>query len=287
MDRTWRGLGNQAATQKVKDVTDAYLRLADAEAPGLIEGLYLTGSAVLEDFRPNTSDIDFVAVTAAPLDKTAIAALVKARARLRKLFPRQRVDELYVTWDELKHEPHSACNAVTWQTLAHYGIACRGPRPADLGIRIDPQALTRWTLDNLDTYWRPLLNRASRFRSPRSWIALTGYGAGWIVLGISRLHYTLATGDIISKEGAGIYALETFPAKWHRVVNECLRIRRADQARPDITSAIAELCGRHGESLYRTPFSRSRDVLAFGRMVITDAHQLHSGTLKRPPEAVK
>lgn len=276
MDQTRRSLGRETATQEVKDVTDAYLHLADAEAPGLIEGLYLTGSAVLDDFRPNTSDIDFVAVTAAPLEKAAIAALAKGRARLRKRFPRPPVDELYVTWDELKHEPHSACNAVTWQTLAHYGIACRGPHPSDLGIRTDPQALTRWTLHNLDTYWRPLLNCSSRFLSPRSWIALTGYGAAWIVLGISRLHYTLATGDIISKEGAGLYALRTFPEKWHRVVNECLRIRRADQARPDFASALAELFGRHDESLYRTPFSRRRDVVAFGNMVIASA------TLKRP-----
>jgi hypothetical protein len=271
MDQTRRSLERETATQEVKDAAGAYLHLADAEAPGLIEGLYLTGSAVLDDFRLNTSDIDLVTVTARPLDQTASALLERARSRLRKLFPRALFDDLYVTWDELKHEPLSACNAVTWQTLAHYGIACRGPQPADLEIRIDPQALTRWTLHNLDTYWRPLLNRSAGFISPRSWIALTGYGAVWIVLGISRLHYTLATGDIISKEGAGLYALKTFPAKWHRVVNECLRIRRADQARPDVASAIAELFGRHGESLYRTPFLRRRDVLAFGRMVISDA----------------
>src|SRR5882762_10419836 len=115
MDQTRGSLGREAATQEVKEVVDAYLHLADAEAPGLIEGLYLTGSAVLNDFRPNTSDIDFVAVTATPLDKAAIAALAKARARLRKLFPRPPFDELCVTWDELKHEPHSACNAVIWQ----------------------------------------------------------------------------------------------------------------------------------------------------------------------------
>jgi len=259
--------------QQVNDVTAAFLQLADAEAPGLIEGLYLTGSAALDDFRPNTSDIDFVAVTATPLDKAAIAALTRARGRLRKRFSRPFFEGLYVTWDELKHEPHSACDAVTWQTLAHYGIACRGPRPADLGIWTDRPMLTRWTLDNLDTYWRRLLNRSSNFLSPRSWMALTGYGAVWIVLGISRLHYTLATGDIISKEGAGLYALRTFPEKWHRVVNECLRIRRADQARPDIASALAELFGRHDESLYRTQFARRRDVLAFANMVIA---------LKRP-----
>jgi len=52
MDQTRRSVGNQAATQEVNDFTDAYLHLADAEAPGLIEGLYLAGSVVLDDFRP-------------------------------------------------------------------------------------------------------------------------------------------------------------------------------------------------------------------------------------------
>jgi hypothetical protein len=51
----------------VADVADAYMNAVEAEAPGLLEGLYLTGSAALGDFRPHTSDIDFVAVTATRL----------------------------------------------------------------------------------------------------------------------------------------------------------------------------------------------------------------------------
>ena len=273
MDQTRRGVGHKTATQEVKNFVGAYLQLADAEAPGLIEGLYLTGSAVLDDFRPNTSDIDFVAVTATPPDTAALTAMERVHARLRKRFPRQLFDGVYLSWGELKHE---ARDVVTWQILTHYGQAFRGPRLADVGVWTNSQALTHWTLNNLDTYWRPLLDRASNFFSPRGWIALTGYGAVWIVLGITRLHYTLATGDIVSKEGAGLYALQTFPEKWHRVVNECLRIRRADQARPDIASAVAELLGKHGESLYRTPFKRRSDVLAFANMVITDAQKFQS-----------
>jgi hypothetical protein len=77
---------------------------------------------------------------------------------------------------------------------------------------------------------------------------------------VSRLHYTLATGDITSKEGAGQHALRTFPDRWHRLVNESLRIRRAEPRR----------------SLYRSPLTRRRDVLAFGDMVIADAHRLYA-----------
>ena len=50
----------------VDDIVSGYLELAHLEAPGLIQGLYLVGSVALDDFRPRTSDIDFVAVTGPP-----------------------------------------------------------------------------------------------------------------------------------------------------------------------------------------------------------------------------
>ena len=67
----------------VENVVSAYLEAVDAETPGLIAGLYLTGSVALGDFRPRASDIDFVAVTAKPLDEVATAAVARANARLR------------------------------------------------------------------------------------------------------------------------------------------------------------------------------------------------------------
>ena len=50
--------------ERVREIVDAYLEAVDDEAPGLVEGLYLTGSIALGEFRPHTSDIDFLAVTA-------------------------------------------------------------------------------------------------------------------------------------------------------------------------------------------------------------------------------
>ena len=263
----------------VESVVSAYLETVDAEAPGLMEGLYLTGSTALGDFRPHTSDIDFVAVTAAPLDATAIAALKRAHARLRN---RPYFDGLYVNWDQLAHDPaltgqlpsshegrFQACarrgDPVTWHTVAYHGIACRGPRPEDLTIWAEPEGLAIRTLDNLESYWRPLLDAAARF--PRRWslISITPWGAVWIVLGISRLHYTLATGEICSKEAAGRYALQTFPERWHGVIKEALRIRQADRARADFVSALADIGA--------ASLSRRRDAVAFGYMVIADAQR--------------
>ncbi len=268
----------------VEETVGAYLDIVDSEAPGLMEGLYLTGSAALNDFHPHTSDIDFVAVTAARPDAASLAALARTHARLRRLCRRPYFDGLYTTWDDLGHSPASAeglayshegrfhstggrGDPVTWQTVAHYGIACRGPKP---NVWTDAGFLTNWTLNNLETYWRRLLVRAVRFPDPWCLIAFTSYGAVWVVLGISRLHYTLATGEICSKERAGQYALRTFPEQWHRVLKESLRLRQADRARPDLASAVAEFA-RGGESLYRTPVARRRDILAFAHMIIAGA----------------
>ena len=285
----------------VHRVVGAYLQEVDTEAPGLVKALYLTGSIALGDFRPHTSDIDFVAVTSQRPDAWALAALGKAHRRLRRRVPTPYFDGLYVTWDALARDYSAAgrgpysyksrfharggrrADPVTWQTVARHGISCRGPDATGLDIRIDRDGLARWTLNNLDTYWRPLLNRSSVFPHPQSLISLTAWGTAWIVLGISRLHYTLATGEIASKEAAGCYALQTFPERWRRVLDEGLRIRRADRAAADAASALMELAAdlrlRPAEdrgSLYQTPFGRRRDAIAFGEMVIADARRYRS-----------
>jgi hypothetical protein len=281
---------------RVERIVDAYLEAVEDEAPGVVEGLYLTGSTAFGEFRPHTSDIDFLAVTSNPPDGPGVAALGRAHARLRKRCRRPFFDGRYVTWDDLAHDPLQAspgpychegrfhprgrgdCGPVTWHTIANHGVRCRGPAPADLAIWTDGAALVSWTLNNFESYWRPLLSRASRFPDPWSITAFTSYGAVWIVLGVCRLHYTLATGKIGSKDEAGCYGIRVFPEPWHRALNEALRIRRADRARPSVVSAISELVhdvrirrAHDGGSLYRTPLARRGDVLAFANMVIDDA----------------
>ena len=113
-------------------------------------------------------------------------------------------------------------------------------------------ALATWTRRNLDDYWRPWHRRSSRLLSRPGLACLTPWGPAWGVLGVSRLHYTLATGDITSKRGAGEYARTAFAPRWHRILNECLRIRLATP----------------GPSLYPNPLTRRREALTFVSMAI-------------------
>ena len=286
-----------ALHERARQVIDAYLEIVDREAPGLIEGLYLTGSVALGEFRPHTSDVDFVAVTAAPPDSAAVLALSRAHRRLRERHARPFFDGRYVTWADLARDPREvepgpsayegrfhargagACDLIAWHTIAEHGVCCRGPATADLAIWTDRTALTSWTLNNFDTYWRPLVHSARRYAGLWGLTSFTSYGAVWIVLGVCRLHYTLANGTIASKEHAGRYALQTFPERWHPVLNEALRIRRADRARADLSSACAEILAdlrlrrtADAGSLYPSPMARRREVLAFAEMVIANAH---------------
>ncbi|MGW0805164.1 aminoglycoside adenylyltransferase domain-containing protein [Nonomuraea sp. NPDC002799] len=277
---------------KIDAMVETYLSVADAEAPGLVEGLYLEGSAALGDYHPGTSDVDFVAVTA---DEPPAAVLERIHAGLGA-YPFEGV---YLTWKDLGHDPlelgvrprvqagrlnrRGGLDPITWHTLARHGLACRGPKPGELEIWNDPAALAAWTDGNLDRYWRRLVNRGSRLASPWGLLCLGGYGAVWVVTGVSRLHYTLATGGIASKTGAGRHALEAFPDRWHRVVNEALRLRAEDSALPSIAGVVSGLGDHFGaprESLYGSPFERRRDVLAFADAAISAAHDLYTSRPK-------
>ncbi|MFB7720021.1 aminoglycoside adenylyltransferase domain-containing protein [Nocardia sp. NPDC056100] len=243
----------------------------------MIEGLYLEGSVALGDFRPRASDIDFVAVTTNPPDAADNAALQRVHTRLRQQSRRPYFDGTYLTWNDLTAGPASAIGRptvlqglmqpksiagrhtpVSWHTLAEHGVALRGPGIDDLDVWTDPAALAVWQNRNLDDYWANGLSRAARLISKPGLGLLTDFGTVWTVTGIARLHYTLATGRITSKDGAGRHALNTFPDRWHRIINEALRLRRN-------SSRI---------SLYRNPFTRRRDVIAFGHMAIADAHHI-------------
>ncbi|MCK9875735.1 DUF4111 domain-containing protein [Frankia sp. Ag45/Mut15] len=254
----------------VRDAVDAYLLAVDTMDPDLVEGFYVIGSVALGDFRPGVSDVDFVAVTTtAPTDQQ-VAALSRIHAHLSH---RPLLDGVYTTWLDLARDPgraspgphahgrrfHPRCDhqrhPVTWHSLARHGVAIRGPRPVEIDVAANPQDLARWTRGNRDGYWRQWWRHGSRLSTPAGLACLTSREPAWGVLGVSRLHHTLTTGEIVSKAAAGEHARTAFGPGWHRIIDECLRIRRAD----------------HRRSLYRNPFTRRAEALTFMDMVINDA----------------
>ncbi|WP_026119838.1 nucleotidyltransferase domain-containing protein [Nocardiopsis ganjiahuensis] len=261
-----------AVHPRVQTLTQAFLANADQEAPGLVQGLYLTGSVALGDFRPHTSDVDFVVVTGRRSGED-VDALRRIHSRTRNQVPHPQFNGVHVTWDELNQDPgdcgpvpsvingrfrNSASvdvNPVTWHVLADRGVTVRGPHPLELDVWDEPESLRTWSLGSLDEQWSRWREKAGRLVTPRGLAVLGSLAPSWSVLSVSRLHFTLKTGEITSKSGAGAYALHAFPERWQRIVNECLRVRRGVQS----------------PSLYENALARRRAALDYIEMVLDES----------------
>lgn len=205
----------------------------------MIEGLYLLGSVALADFQTGRSDVDFVAVTAAPLTGAKLDAVESVHRRL-DLEPGPAFDGFYLDRAQLSLPPdptrvrpfeldghfhrRTACfeaNPATWAVWRDHGLAIRGPAPATLGLTVDAQALARFERNNLDHYWTDWV--VSHWPGPPD-----AELAAWGVLGVLRLAHVLANGRVPSKSAAGKWALGRFAPAWHGVIATALATRRGE-----------------------------------------------------------
>jgi predicted nucleotidyltransferase len=242
-------------------VADLIARL-DRAVPGRIEGFYVVGSVAMGAFVVGRSDVDFVAIVDRDLGRAELARLRGVHARgwtsalIRDVALRRRwpfvCNGIYLRGGGLERSPLEVTplaaqvsgrfriaprrgfdvNPVTWHTLARHGIAVRGPKPEQLRIRTDSAELRIWTVGNLNDYWRRWVERVRRPGLNRATVLGRRFIAGG-VLGAPRLHYTIATGEVATKEAAGQYALETFEPRWRALIEDALAYwRGAPSLRP-------------------------------------------------------
>jgi hypothetical protein len=227
----------------VRRLVVGHLRRLDRGAPGLVELLYLTGSVALGDYWHGVSDVDFLAVTSRPLDDGALAVVGSAHQGMpvAPLYDGVYLERgaLAALADDCPGVPHvvggvfrtgqpcGEVNPALWLTLARCGVVVRGPSPVAVGVRApDTERLRWWNLDNLKSYWQPLAGRIRQAMAGRTGdAAAEAGGVAWAVLGPARLHYTLATGEVISKSGAGRYAAHHFPA-WAELAGRAVTWRQ-------------------------------------------------------------
>jgi len=124
---------------------------------------------------------------------------------------------------------------------------------ACLRIYRDPQQLRRFSLSNLNDYWsrwphQPVISRTMPRRA-----------AANAVLGAARLHYTITTGEIVTKEAAGRYSLDAFGRRWQALIDDALGFRRGSPSQP---------------SYHHQPRRRLGDTSRFLAAVIDSADQL-------------
>ncbi len=235
------------ATQIAEDL----LARLDHALPGRIEGFYVVGSACMGTFRPGRSDVDFVAVADRELSRLELARLgavhlgrwtsaLVGDVAIRRRWPLV-CNGIYLRDGDLARSPLEVTplaghvsgrfriaeregldvNPITWHVLARHGIVLRGRDPERLGVHVDAGELLAWTRGNLNSYWRRWIERVRRPGVSRATVLGRRFIAAG-VLGVPRLHYTLAVGEITSKEAAGMYALDAFEPHWRPVVEDAL-----------------------------------------------------------------
>jgi hypothetical protein len=240
--------------------TGHFVALLQRNTGDLISGLHLIGSIADGDFRPGRTDLDFVAVLSRELTDEDAEALVLVHRSYRTDPTLPSLDGIWLTAGELRAGPDAIADGPTSQQ-GDFVISARGnrnpvtwhalPDAVTLIGHLDRAALWQdrdrlitWVRDNAATYWRRWLSDASGLSPAMLGRALPMWG----VLGMSRLAYATATGQIASKSAAGEWALTAFDPRWHPIIEEALAYR-------------------HGQlSKYGNPFTRRRDALAFVEM---------------------
>ncbi|WP_091316063.1 hypothetical protein [Micromonospora chersina] len=212
----------------IEELTRRYLHAVDRALPGYVRALYVVESAALGAWQPGASDVDTVILTSRPPTRDDLAQLARIHAgmprsphfdgvylepALARSWPADGRAVPFVVDGEFRTgAPCGELSPALWLTLRHHGIPVRGPAVDELGIRVDPERLRRYNLDNLREYWQA---RAATFPAELAGVSpdtpMDGGLVSWFVLGPARLHHTLAHGDIISKAAAGEYLAGLFP----------------------------------------------------------------------------
>jgi aminoglycoside adenylyltransferase-like protein len=226
-----------------------YLAIADREFGDRLVGFYLIGSAAMGGFRPRQSDVDFVAVLDQALAgdcervrKVQRRGLVRvaAHAATRAAPQSGACNGTYIQQSDLTRPVTEivpiashvgvfhGCgqgfdvNPVQWQTFLEHGVALRGAPASELGLQPQPELMRQWNLDNLNSYWKRVSEKAATGKSSHTVLTTARWVTAWIVSGPARMHRTLTTGDIVSKEAACEYALEAFDTEWHPIIRDAL-----------------------------------------------------------------
>ncbi|MFC7370592.1 aminoglycoside adenylyltransferase domain-containing protein [Fictibacillus iocasae] len=262
---------------KVHEVLRTYFHAMNSELPDLLSSFYVIGSLSLGAFIEGRSDIDFVAVTKRPLSEPEILQLQRIHRMLKKQCKSAGLDGKYTVEEHLFGFGETAYlspyfndgrligfelfdrGSIDAYRLKKYGLVIIGRPIESYQLPENWTYLKEKTLDNVNTYWTAWKERCSIKTSlefPAS--LLSKSFIEWGVLGVTRLYFTLNEEDIISKAGAGEYALHHVPVKHHRILKEALRIRNGSQV-----------------AYYKSVFARRKEMLEYMTFVINECNKLH------------
>jgi hypothetical protein len=199
-------------------------------------GMYLYGSLASGDFDPESSDIDFLIVTAGILDENTIDALNTMHQRIWNSGLKwvAKLEGSYLPKEHLPHfeksgrvyptvnegefylSPHGSDWIIQRHIIRELGVVLAGPDPKSMIDAVTPDEIRRAVKGILEEWWFPMLDNPSWLRDRG-----TEYHA-YAVLTMCRSLYALEHGEVVSKPIAARWAQKKLGDKWSRVIERSL-----------------------------------------------------------------
>ena len=218
-------------------------------------GMYLYGSLSSGDFDPETSDIDFLVVTADKLSASKIAELEEMHKQAWATSSKRalELEGSYVPKELIRrHDPHGApCPTVNegkfyvdqrgsdWIIQRHvvreYGVIVEGPDPKSLIAFVSPDEIRGSVLGVLHEWWFPILEDPSWLREHGS-----KYHA-FAVITMCRVLHALEHGTVVSKPKAIQWARETLGISWLPLIDKAV-IASRQEAQGDFLDETQRVC---------------------------------------------
>ncbi len=199
-------------------------------------GMVLNGSLASGDFDYDTSDIDFVVVTAVSPTAAQFEALAAMHGRIGQTATKwaRELEGAYIPLDALRrYDRTNATHAyidrdashlrwehldVDWiihrHVLYHHGITLAGPPIQTLIDPISTSELCQAVQDLLTVWWVPMIEDPGKLQHE-------GYRM-YAILTMCRMHYTWVHGDVVSKPVAARWALESLAPGWQPLIRWAL-----------------------------------------------------------------
>lgn len=246
-----RDFVNPSLHPEVNQVLTRLLSGAQTALGEQFVGMYLHGSLALGDFDPETSDIDFVVVTASELTEEAVSALKTVHKEVAAAHPRwamalegsyiprldlRRYDplracHLHVFEGNVGMEQHGAHWVIERHVLREHGVVLAGPDPRTLIDPVSRAQLRAAVVDLVASWWAPMIENPVRLYDPNY--------QRYTVVTMCRVLYTLRHGSVVSKPGALAWARAHLDERWTALINSSFA---PDAPRPgDLLSETQEL----------------------------------------------
>lgn len=136
-------------------------------------------------------------------------------------------------------------NYITWYYLKYSSCTVWGRPAEELVFDVVLQDLLNEMKENMRTYWKNWIDKASNLLRFSHYAAFTAQRIEWGVLGITRQYYTFHKNNIVSKTDAGLWALDIVPEKFHKILKEAVNTRNGKK------------------SLYTSKLKRKRDAIEY------------------------